>query len=369
VRLGPGAFYGTRIAAALSSVHKPSHVVRRERQILWRGRYILTVSFAALAFSVGHGPVRAASGQLHAPHHEQPTLSIDSETRLLVIAPHPDDEVLGAGGLIQRVHAAGGVDHIVYLTDGEGFPAGVRAEEHRTVLTAADYRGYGRRRQHEARAALHVLGVEPDALTFLGFPNNGLGRLMTRYWSERRAAYRSPFTRFMRPLKSEIIEPDTEFRGEDLTQELARIIGEFRPTMMVVPRKEDQHVDHCGAWFFAADALGDIERVRPDFQVDLLTYIVHFNAWPFEDDSPRLVPPADLSGGASGWVSVPLSPSQLVAKRLALRQYRSQQVVMDWFLDGFLRRNEVFARPAQPHVLLPIRRSPCDEFVESSLTP
>ena len=58
-----------------------------------------------------------------------PRLTVDSDTKLLVIAPHPDDEVLGAGGLMQRVRAAGGMVHVVYLTDGDGYPEGVRAEQ------------------------------------------------------------------------------------------------------------------------------------------------------------------------------------------------------------------------------------------------
>jgi hypothetical protein len=33
--------------------------------------------------------------------------------------------------------------------------------------------------------------------------------------------------------------------------------------------------------------------------------------------------------------------------------------VMDWFLDGFARSNEVFSRPASTRVVLPSRRSPC----------
>ena len=44
--------------------------------------------------------------------------------------------------------------------------------------------------------------------------------------SSPRAAYRSPYTRRDRPTKSETIEADTKFRGEDLSQELAAIIGE-----------------------------------------------------------------------------------------------------------------------------------------------
>jgi LmbE family N-acetylglucosaminyl deacetylase len=285
--------------------------------------------------------------------------TVPAGIRLLVVAPHPDDETLGAGGLIQRVHATGGTVKVVYLTDGEGYPEGVQVEDHVESPTADDYRGYGKRRRHEALAALRTLGLDSSSATFLRFPDGGLCQLMRRYWSEKRAAYRSPYTRLDRPPKSEMVVPDSEYRGEDLTQELARLIGEFRPTMIVVPRKEDQHADHCAAWFFVADALADVRRVHPEFTTDLLNYIVHFNAWPFGDDRPDLEAPPGLRGGASGWMRLPLSPDEIRTKRKALGRYDTQMKVMDWFLKGFGRTNEIFSRPANAPVTLPTRGSPC----------
>lgn len=43
---------------------------------------------------------------------------IGREDKLLVIAPHPDDEVVGAGGLIQKVKKTGGKVYIHFLTIG-----------------------------------------------------------------------------------------------------------------------------------------------------------------------------------------------------------------------------------------------------------
>lgn len=39
--------------------------------------------------------------------------------RLLVIAPHPDDEVIGCGGLIARVKQEGGKVFVLFLTNGD----------------------------------------------------------------------------------------------------------------------------------------------------------------------------------------------------------------------------------------------------------
>jgi LmbE family N-acetylglucosaminyl deacetylase len=260
---------------------------------------------------------------------------------------------------MQRVKSTGGAVRVVYLTDGDGYPEGVKEEDHVEAPTANDYLGYGKQRRREAHRALVRLGLADAFQTFLGFPDGGLCRLTRTYWSERRAAFRSPYTRLNRPAKSEMLVPATQYRGEDLSQELALIIGDFKPTMIAVPRREDQHPDHCAAWYFLNDSLNDVRRVHPEFTTDEINYIVHFNTWPFEDDGPRLDPPPGLRGGASGWMRLALTPAETRAKRQALRRFTTQVHVMDWFLDGFARSNEVFSRPKPFRVILPSRRSPC----------
>src|SRR5882757_725225 len=44
---------------------------------------------------------------------------ITADDRIVVVAPHPDDEVLGAGGLIQQARAVGAEVHVIYLTSGD----------------------------------------------------------------------------------------------------------------------------------------------------------------------------------------------------------------------------------------------------------
>src|SRR5262245_45143341 len=112
----------------------------------------------------GAQDIGAARRPLSAPPPPPPLIS--SDTRLLVVAPHPDDEVLGAGGLMQQVHAAGGRVRVVYLTDGDGFRDGVKLEERARRPTFIDYRGYGRRRQNEARNALGALGLDGSDARF-----------------------------------------------------------------------------------------------------------------------------------------------------------------------------------------------------------
>jgi LmbE family N-acetylglucosaminyl deacetylase len=289
------------------------------------------------------------------------TLTVTADTRLLVIAPHPDDEILGAGGLMRRVHDLGGWVHVVYLTDGDGYPEGVRLEERgkKKNPSSSDFRDYGRRRQREAHDALKMLGLDEHDATFLRFPDGGLCKLTHTYWSDRHRSYRSPYTRRDRPPESDTIVPNAEYRGEDLTLELARIIAEFGPTLILVPRKEDQHPDHCAAWYFLADALGGVARVVPGLAPDVVNYIVHYDDWPFNDERATLSPPPGLRGGASGWIRVTLTPEERQAKREAIRRYGTQMHAMRSFLEAFARSNEVFSRPAPARVVLPTKGSPC----------
>lgn len=51
-----------------------------------------------------------------------PSLSLEGVQRALIIAPHPDDETLAAGGLIKSVLSRGGQVKVVMVTNGDGQP-------------------------------------------------------------------------------------------------------------------------------------------------------------------------------------------------------------------------------------------------------
>ena len=78
---------------------------------------------------------------------------------ILVVAAHPDDEVLGCGGTVARHTAAGDVVHILIVSEGA---------TSRDDPSAGDV---GKLRD-SARAAAQALGAEPPILS--GFPDNRL---------------------------------------------------------------------------------------------------------------------------------------------------------------------------------------------------
>jgi LmbE family N-acetylglucosaminyl deacetylase len=84
--------------------------------------------------------------------------------RVVVVAPHPDDEVLGVGGTLAVWAAAGTEVAVVAVTDGEGSHPGSP-----TTTPAA----LAARRAEERRDALAVLGVEP-AVARLRLPDSAV---------------------------------------------------------------------------------------------------------------------------------------------------------------------------------------------------
>jgi LmbE family N-acetylglucosaminyl deacetylase len=79
----------------------------------------------------------------------------------LVIAAHPDDEVLGCGGTIARLASEGWQVHVHLLANGVGSRADAGA--------SVDADAFARRRS-EAQAACKLLGVQ--SLRFGAFPDN-----------------------------------------------------------------------------------------------------------------------------------------------------------------------------------------------------
>lgn len=85
---------------------------------------------------------------------------------ILVLAPHPDDESLGCGGLIAECAAQGRSVRIVVLSDGAG--------SHPRSLSFPGPR-LAALREEETRAAAVELGLESDRdLTFLRLPDGAL---------------------------------------------------------------------------------------------------------------------------------------------------------------------------------------------------
>lgn len=168
--------------------------------------------------------------------------------RLLVIAPHPDDEILGCGGTIALAAEGGAEVHVLIVFDGA-------AGDPQLVFESGSYT---ERRHREARAGGERIGV--SGYTFWNLPEGHLA------------------------LDHEL---------EEGARRLEDLIRDVRPDLILAPWEGDEHPDHqtvsravrrwldgsnrfaCEVWGFEvwspldADHLVDVSTVW-DAKVDAL---------------------------------------------------------------------------------------------------
>lgn len=270
-------------------------------------------------------------------------LRLGHEARVVVVAPHPDDETIAAGGLMRRLVAAGATVHVVFVTSGDGYPDAVRASLQGRPAAPADYVAYGRLRRREALDATRRLGLPRDAVHFLAFPDGGLDALWQSHWGRDRP-YTSPYTATDSPPYSGVVDPHAEYDGQDLTEALSAVLATVHPTLVVMPHPDDVHLDHAAAARFVVEAIERLQsrHVLPQ-GLELITYLVHDPLWPpTAAETATLPPPRRIQD--TQWLAFPLSAAEQAAKAAALHAYTSQLAVMPGFLGRFLRPNELFGR-------------------------
>jgi N-acetylglucosamine malate deacetylase 1 len=134
--------------------------------------------------------------------------------RILVLAPHPDDEAIGCGGTLLRHVKQGDTVQVVFLTSGE--KGGHGRSEAETI----------RVREREARTAARILGVRNP-----------------EFWHE----------------------PDGALRATPAAVARLRVkLKEFRPHKIYVTHDREMHPDHRGAVRLLRHALDRAARPRSD---------------------------------------------------------------------------------------------------------
>jgi LmbE family N-acetylglucosaminyl deacetylase len=114
--------------------------------------------------------------------------------RVLAVAPHPDDEAIGCGGVLLRHTAAGDQVCIAYITDGRRSRArGLGPDE------------MARRRRQEAEASARALCAERVAWFGL---------------------------------------PEGEWAAEQFQRDMSALISEFAPQIIYAPSRVDFHPEH-----------------------------------------------------------------------------------------------------------------------------
>lgn len=288
-----------------------------------------------------------AAGVPPAANAEVPAAALSpAPERLLVIVPHPDDETLAGTGMIRRTLAAGGQVKVAVMTNGDGFRRAAELAFQTDSPTPRHLYRLGQLRQQEELQAVRQLGLKPQDVLFLGYPDAGLHRLWTQHWNDKR-----PFQSLNghRQVPYALAyRKSAPYCGQAVIADLRGVIEEFQPTDVLYPDPLDVHNDHWATSAFSQYALAGTSRSPKEW-----TYLIHFPNFPlpraFEPSRP-LERPASLATIGNHWLAVPLQPQEIERKHRALLEHRTQVQVMRGLLESFVRKNDLVSRPRVPQV-------------------
>jgi LmbE family N-acetylglucosaminyl deacetylase len=153
------------------------------------------------------------------PHASQLDNLLGSQG-IVVLAPHPDDEILGCGALMATSVAQGIPVWVIYLTDGGASQPGLTAEQRKDLVL---------QRQSEAMAGLAVLGIPSTNAMFVGAPD---GQLHTSKAHANLAIFK-----------------------------LHDLILQGSVSSVFVTSPSDGHIDHQSAYSLAVKALRDYPAI------------------------------------------------------------------------------------------------------------
>jgi LmbE family N-acetylglucosaminyl deacetylase/protein-L-isoaspartate O-methyltransferase len=223
-------------------------------------------------------------------------------SRLVVVAAHPDDESLGAGGLIATAAASGLAVYVVLLTAGEAsHPESPTLSRHALAT----------RRLAEAERALGILAPEAP-LVFLGAGDGGVA--------------------------------DVE---AEVTASLVDLIGDGRSTLLAAPWRHDGHPDHEAAGRAAAAA-----ALRTGAR------LAEYPVWMWHKDQPDDAPWPQMR-------RVDLSPQVTQRKWLAIHAHATQvQPLSSLPEDGVLLPGRVLAHFNAPVEHFVTEAAPADDALD-----
>jgi LmbE family N-acetylglucosaminyl deacetylase len=211
--------------------------------------------------------------------------------RVLVVAPHPDDETLGCGGLITRLAQQGSSLYIVFMTDGGASHRGSRAWS-RARLAAC--------REQEAIEALTRLGAGGELRAFFRLADAAMPARKSQQWAAA-------------------------------ITKLETILRSFQPDLALLPWRRDPHCDHRDSWWLAKEALR-----RADARPLILEYAIWLEEFGAPADHPR---PEEAKA-----IHIDVSCA-IGQKRAAIAAHQSQTTALiDDDPDGFRLSTATIAR-------------------------
>ncbi len=270
---------------------------------------------------------------------------------VLIVAPHPDDETLGCAGVITKALRAGRRVRVVFATNGDGFTraAAVLSGKDAAELEPEHFLAVARARQQGALDAARVLGLTPDDLVFLGYPDRGLARMPVA----GARPFTQPFTGKNCTYGLAVPDYHTQTYGKPApyvrSAALADLVGVIRstePAEIYVTDSSDGHVDHREWHHLVREAVADVGG-------KLFTYLIHSadGSWPnprgANADMPfeaRIVDGRRIPGGLP-WPPPdrrPMSHEESALKLRAIHCYALEMQIARDYAESFVKSEEIF---------------------------
>jgi LmbE family N-acetylglucosaminyl deacetylase len=273
----------------------------------------------------------------------RPALTLAGDDRILVLAPHPDDEILATGGLIQQALAKGLPVKVVFLTNGDNNEFAFLYFSKAFTLDPKSAVYAGQVRALEALRAGRALGLDTAAEVFLGYPDFGTLEIWLNRWGDEREAFRSMFSEENQVPYWFARTPDAPYKGEAILKDLSEVIAGFKPTKVFVSHSADTNPDHLAYDLFFRTVLWGLQDQT---QPEVYRFLTHYGEWPqprgLMFDAPH-EPPAQFDE-PNRWVTLPLAPDQVTRKLEALKRHKTQYSASAPYLESYMRANELFDR-------------------------
>ncbi|MDD5772392.1 MAG: PIG-L family deacetylase [bacterium] len=305
---------------------------------------------------------------------ETKNIQFNSGDRILILAPHPDDEVLGCGGIIQKAKKQNIPVKVVFLTYGDNNEWSFMLYRKHPVLGPKAVQSMGLMRHDEAIEAAKILGVSTDEMIFLGYPDFRTLEIWYKHWGDSLPA-ESMFTRVNKVPYQNAFRPGTPYKADEILKDLKTIILDFKPTQIYLPHPSDHNPDHRSLYLFTRVALWDLEK---EIKAVLYPYLIHFKKWPksrgYCPDN-QLIPPEFFTQKII-WFEPELDQKEVKAKHDAIMKHHTQFGYSSKYLLSFIRKNELFGdfpeirlkqKEASPYAIEVKKENDLQEFPEELL--
>jgi len=315
-------------------VFKNRLLLKRRLNFALRIILIVVLSFLALFFTSEYFANLSVRFDLANMPYPNP------EDKILILAPHNDDEVLSSAGYIKKCKEVGAQVKVVFITNGDGFLNSAEIYYKRIGISAEEYISFGELRQRESVDTLKKLNVPNEDILFLGYPDGGIRNLLLENWSNLNL-YKSAYTKSSYNPYPIAYQRGASYCGEALLANLSDIFEKFGPTKVIMPHPNDRHPDHWSTRVFATMALNQLKMTN----VEQYLYLVHRGDWPTplkKETDLYLVPPLKLEKSGTSWLSLDLSASDILLKSNVIDNYKTQKVILGPLMDAFKRKNELF---------------------------